>query len=129
MNKKIIGLLSLILIGGLFLAPVVSAATTTDTPLKKDGKIGQQYPQDYTSDQALQILPRLVGYVYGFFLVIVVLMIIISGYMFVTAGGSPEKVTTARNVLMYALIGLAVAVLAKGLIALVAKLAGTDIAV
>ena len=49
--------------------------------------------------------------------------------MFVTAGGSPEKVTTARNVLMYALIGLAVAVLAKGLIALVAKLAGTDIAV
>ena len=128
MNKKIIGLLSLILIGGLFLAPVV-LATSTDSGLSKDGKIGQQYPQDYTSDQALQILPRLVGYVYGFFLVIVVLMIIISGYMFVTAGGSPEKVTTARNVLMYALIGLAVAVLAKGLIALVAKLAGTDIAV
>ena len=129
MNKKIIGLLSLILIGGLFLAPVVSAATTTDTPLKEGGAIGQKFPDEYTADDALKILPTVVGYVYGFFLVIVVLMIIISGYMFVTAGGSPEKVTTARNVLMYALIGLAVAVLAKRLIALVAKLAGTDIAV
>jgi len=121
MSKKLIGLLGLITIVSLFSAPIVVAAA--------DITISEQFPGDYTSEKALKILPTILSYVYGTFLVIVVLMIIVAGYMFVTAGGSPEKVTTARNVLMYSLIGLAIAVVARGLIALVAKFLDTDITI
>jgi hypothetical protein len=58
-------------------------------------------------------------YIFGFLIVVVVLMLMISAYMFVTAGGNPEQVTKAKNFLIYALIGLAVAVLARGLVGLV----------
>ena len=122
MSKKLIGLLGLITIVSLFSAPIVVAAADDIT-------ISEQFPGDYSSDDALEILPRILSYVYGTFLVIVVLMIIVAGYMFVTAGGSPEKVTTARNVLMYSLIGLAIAVVARGLIALVAKFLDTTITI
>jgi hypothetical protein len=42
-----------------------------------------------------------------------VIMIIFSGFKFVTANGDPQAVSTARNTLIYAIIGLVVAVLAQ----------------
>jgi hypothetical protein len=140
MNKKIIGLLSLILIGGLFLAPVVLAAETagsgtstgnTDTAPAAGGDIvvTPQAPPVYDADKALKILPTVINYIFGFLLVIVVVMILIAGYMFVTGGGNPETIGKARNMLMYALIGLAIAVVARGLISLVGKLLDSTITV
>jgi type IV secretory pathway VirB2 component (pilin) len=120
MSKKLIGLLGLITIVSLFSAPIVVAAADEIT-------ISEQFPGDYTSAKALKILPTILSYVYGTFLVIVVLMIIVAGYMFVTGGGNPETIGKARNMLMYALVGLAVAVVARGLIALVAKFLDTSI--
>jgi len=119
MSKKLIGLLGLITIVSLFSAPIVVAAA--------DITISEQFPGDYTSEKALKILPTILSYVYGTFLVIVVLMIIVAGYMFVTGGGNPDTIGKARNMLMYALVGLAVAVVARGLIALVAKFLDTSI--
>lgn len=45
-----------------------------------------------------------------------VIMIIVSGYKYVTAGGDSNKVSNAKNTLIYALIGLVVAALAQGLV-------------
>jgi len=44
---------------------------------------------------------------------IAVIMGIISGILFMTAGGDPGKVETARKLLIYLIVGLIVAVLAK----------------
>ena len=44
---------------------------------------------------------------------IVVIMGIISGILFMTAGGDPGKVETARKLLIYLIVGLVVAVMAK----------------
>jgi len=45
-----------------------------------------------------------------------VIMIIISGLLFVTAGGDPQRVATARNTIIYTLIGIVVIVMAKFII-------------
>jgi len=47
--------------------------------------------------------------------IVAAIAIVFAAYTFVTAGGSVEKVTTARTWLMYALIGVVLAFLAQAL--------------
>lgn len=149
MSKKIIGLVTLVALTGMVLAPVAVQAFDLSTvegvmEALRDGHvtweeardlinaltggtgagITPEGPPDYGSQDVLDILDRVINYAFGILLVFVVLMIIISGWMFVTAGGNPERITSARKFLMFALIGLAIAVLAKGLVALVQMVIG-----
>ena len=61
-----------------------------------------------------------------FFIIIVVvgLLVIWGAFTIVTAGGAPEKATSGRNFILYALIGLAVALLAKAIPSIVKALIG-----
>jgi hypothetical protein len=54
----------------------------------------------------VQILSLLAG-------VAAVIMIIISGFRYITSGGDPQKVAGAKNALIYALVGLVIAALAQ----------------
>jgi hypothetical protein len=45
--------------------------------------------------------------------VVAIIMILVSGFRYVTSGGEPEKVSGAKRGLTYALIGLVVAALAQ----------------
>ena len=45
-------------------------------------------------------------------MVIAVLFILVAAFHFLTASGNPEKIATARQMLIYAVIGIAVALLA-----------------
>jgi len=48
--------------------------------------------------------------------VIAVVMIMVGGFTYITSGGSPEKLTTARNRITYSLMGLAIVALAWAII-------------
>ncbi|HET9098138.1 MAG TPA: hypothetical protein VFN51_00820 [Candidatus Saccharimonadales bacterium] len=54
----------------------------------------------------IRIISILVG-------VIAIIMIIIGGFRYMTSGGDSGKVSSAKNTIVYAIIGLAVAVLAQ----------------
>jgi FtsH-binding integral membrane protein len=114
MKKKTLGLLTL----GAVLAPVIVLA--------QFGAVTPSAPPTYTATQIMALLPRITAYVFGFLLAIVVLCVIIAAYLYVTAAGNPETVSKANKWLMYALIGLAVAVAARGIIALVYTILGAQ---
>ena len=57
-------------------------------------------------------------------IILVGLLIIYGGITIATAGGSPEKATQGRTVILYALIGLAVALLSKALPSVVKAMLG-----
>lgn len=63
--------------------------------------------------------------VFGLLLAIAAIFIILAGYDFVTAAGDAEKITAAKNYVIYALAGIVVAYLAKSLIKYVSTLAGS----
>ena len=48
-----------------------------------------------------------------------VLMIVISAFYFLTAGGKPERLETAKNIFIYAIIGLLVAGLSTVIITMI----------
>jgi TRAP-type C4-dicarboxylate transport system permease small subunit len=45
--------------------------------------------------------------------VVAVIMIIIGGFRYITSGGSSDKVTGAKNTILYAIIGLIIVALAQ----------------
>jgi len=53
--------------------------------------------------------------------VVAVIMIMVSGYKYITAGGDSNKVTSAKNTLIYAIIGLLVAALAQVIVVFVLR--------
>jgi len=69
-------------------------------------------------------LDNIVNWLFAILLVIAALFIIIAAYYFVTAAGNPEILGRARTFVLYAIIGLVVAFLAKGLVALVRTIVG-----
>ena len=72
----------------------------------------------------MAVLERIVNYLFSILLVIAAIFIVKAGITFVTAGGDPGKVETARNEVMYALIGVAVAILSRGLVAFLRTIVG-----
>lgn len=74
--------------------------------------------------EVMGALDSIVNWVFTILLVVAALFIVLAAFTFVTAGGDPEKVNTARNQVLYAIIGVAVAFLARGLVALVRTIVG-----
>ena len=56
--------------------------------------------------QIINVLSVIVG-------IVAVIMIIVGGFRYITSGGSSEKVTSAKNTILYAIIGLIVVALAQ----------------
>lgn len=66
--------------------------------------------------QIMDVLNRVVDWLFTILLVVAAIFIIIAAYYFVTASGNPETVSKARNFVMYALIGVGVAIASRGLV-------------
>ncbi len=86
---------------------------------------GQEGPPDVDVD-VIVVMNRVVNWVFAFFLVIAVLFIIIAAFQFLTAGGDSTKVSGARDKLLYAAIGIMVAMLSRAIIPMVRMILGID---
>jgi len=60
-----------------------------------------------------------VNFLFQISLIIAPLFIIIAGFYFVTAAGDPQKIETAKRIIIYTLIGLIIIIASKGIIALI----------
>ena len=67
---------------------------------------------------------RITDWIFFIVIALVVIFVLIGAFMFVTAGGSAEKTLSARNYLIYAAIGMLVALLAKAIPVIVKSLTG-----
>lgn len=68
-----------------------------------------------------QLIDRIISFVFMAGVVIAPIMILIAGFYYITSAGEPAKLQTAKNIILYTAIGLAVILLAKGLISFLQK--------
>jgi NADH:ubiquinone oxidoreductase subunit 4 (subunit M) len=66
----------------------------------------------------------IINFIFWIAITIVPIMVIVAGFMFVTAGGSPQRVDTAKKMMLYTAIGFAIVLLAKGLISVLKSVIG-----
>lgn len=64
------------------------------------------------------------GWIFWFLLALVVLLVIIGAFFILTAAGDAAKVTTGRNFIIYACIGLIIALMARAIPSIAKALMG-----
>ena len=65
---------------------------------------------------ATSIVDKLKGFassVTGFVAIAAVIALIAGGFMFITSGGNERRVETAKNIILYSIVGIAVALFAQ----------------
>ncbi len=113
MKKIILGLV----ITGFLLAPV---AFTMPGLIVASGVNAGEVPDKVIPDtDVVATIGNIADWLFYILLGVSVLFIVIAGLEYVTARGDPEKIKSAGQKVLYALVGIVVASLAKGLVVLV----------
>ena len=134
--KKILSALAILSFLAMIVPIVALAQPVTECNIKHDLSaidakcIVANNPINETDTKAWGLCCALDGvytatdWIFVIIMVIVTLFIIWGAFTIVTAAGATEKVTTGRNYILYALIGLDIAILAKALPSIVKALLG-----
>lgn len=85
--------------------------------------MAQEKPGPATQE-LLHIINRLIGWMAAILLAVTVAFIVYAAYLYLTSQGDVEKVKTANRVILYAVVAVAVALLAYVFIAIITALVG-----
>lgn len=78
-----------------------------------------------TGAELIGLINNIGNWIFVILMALAAVFLIVSGILFVTASGKPENIDKARHMLINALIGVAVALGAKGLVAVLGSILGT----
>lgn len=78
--------------------------------------LAQETPPTTLPTEFWPIINRLFSFLFGILLVIAVILFMLAAFTFLTAGGDPAKIETARNQFLWGIIGLFLAALSRGLV-------------
>ena len=123
MKKSIVILLvSVCLLGtaGLAMADTISFPN----PLCLNPPPGACVPSPNCVCGFTDLIERITKYIFDIIGILAVLMFVVAGVFFVLSVGSPEKVKKAKDMAIYAVIGLSIALAGEGLIALLKVVIG-----
>ena len=77
-----------------------------------------------SGEELLNMLDTIADWAFAILLGVAALVLIVGGIQFITAQGDSTKIATARQWLIWALVGVAVGVAAKGLVAVIRSILG-----
>lgn len=81
-----------------------------------------QNPLEYETVE--ELIDKIISFIFYIAVIVAPLMIIIGAFYILTAGGDPKRVGTGKNIVIYTLIGLAIILFARGLIAMIESVIG-----
>ena len=101
--------------------PVATAAESGFPPIPSEAEQEEKGDpgKKLTETNLIASIGNIADWIFYILIAVAVLMIVIAGIEYVTAQGDPEKIKSAGQKVLYALIGIIVAALAKGLVILV----------
>jgi len=76
------------------------------------------------ADTFEEIIARITNFIFSIALVVAPIMILIAGFLFITAGGSPEQVSRAKRIILWTVVGVVVIALAQGLANVIKSILG-----
>lgn len=118
MKKKILALISsLALITGFVFAPLALAGSPVNViDGSGDACKGSTSICGTNGNSLFRIVKNIINVLLYASGIIAVLMIIIGGISYVLSGGDQSKITTAKNTILYAVVGLIVAIMAFAIV-------------
>jgi len=71
-----------------------------------------------------KLIENIIKFIFWVAMAIAPIMVIVAAFYFLTSGGDPEKIRTAKRIIFWTFIGLIIVFLAKGIIAVIGQLLG-----
>ncbi len=115
--KKIFVSIAMALVLGVMFAPAVLAIGPGSIPTPKDVGIAQTGPNSVTG--WVGVVLTVVKWFYTIIFIVAIAMILLAAFHFVTSKGDATKTKTAKSELLYAIVGIAVALLSYGIVSFV----------
>ena len=72
----------------------------------------------------LDLVDLLTNWVFAIFVILAIIFVLLAAFQFVTAGGEAEKVSEARQKLIWAAVGIIIALISKGLVPVIKNIVG-----
>lgn len=72
------------------------------------------------------LLTRVSNYILGFIATLAIIVFIWAGILFIISRGDPGKTKDAQNMILYAVIGIGIALAGKGLLGVITAVIGTS---
>jgi len=91
-------------------APLYTQAASVNFKEFNNGKNAAKY-NDKGNTNIVEVITRIITFLLTFLAALAVLIILVAGVMYITSGGDEGKVETAKNWILYAIIGLIIALL------------------
>jgi hypothetical protein len=83
-------------------------------------------PENSSGKTFDQIVNDITNFIFVIALAVATIMIIIAAFHFLTSGGDQNKIKTAKNIFLYAIIGLLITLLAKAIVYMVKQVLGVS---
>lgn len=100
----------------LFISLTIATSQTGEQSIEIPNPIGAS---DFT-----ELINKIVGWLIVIFIPIGTIVVLYAAFLFVTSGGSTQKVQQAKKTLTWAVIGLIILFLAKGIILIIKDVLG-----
>lgn len=71
-----------------------------------------------------ELIENLIDFIFWVAVAIIPLMVIIAAFYFITSAGNPDKIKTAKNIILYTVIGFTIVLLAKGIVSVIKQIIG-----
>lgn len=113
-----------VLLAILFAFPPFLADAITPGTIPTPQQLGVQEPPVKTAQETLDVLARVVKWIYTIFFIAAVAFILFAAFNYLTGASQPEKIKTAHTQLVYALIAIAIALLAVGAVTIIQNVLG-----
>jgi len=78
------------------------------------------------SESFAEVMAGVLNFVWYIAIAVVPIMLILAGFYFVTAAGDSNKIKTAKDILLWTLLGFGLIALSKGIVQLVMDILGVE---
>lgn len=78
------------------------------------------------ADTIEELIDAIIDFIFWVAVALAPLMVLIGAFYFITSGGDPAKLQTAKNIILYTVIGLAIVMLSKGVISAIKMILSTS---
>jgi hypothetical protein len=102
---------------------VMEGEVTQDTDIKATDEVKEfniDNPLVGTSD-IYMLIDKIIDFLFGISILVTPIIVVYAGFMYVTSAGNEAKIKTAQKVIIWALVGFAIVLIAKSVPAIIQK--------
>jgi hypothetical protein len=122
--KKVFAVFLMASVLAVLALPVVAVTGVDPTKTTADPSSGNLPTGPTTGNQLLALVDVATNWIFAIFTVLTIIFVLLAAFQFVTAGGDAAKVGEARQKLIWASVGIIIALASKGLVPVIKNIVG-----